>query len=283
LSSPLARVAVQILKYLEQRPNAKDTALGIAGWWVHQPLDLVEDALALLVTLGFITNMTVNGTVKVFAAVQDKREEMRAWRKRFEWGEAVGDFTAISATSHTLRTLLETYITNETNSPLAGTPVDLRTPQELRAAGIRNAVSLWCYRVVRCAEVLNRPETRIPPDRVRYRPFPLELHYLITPLATAAADEQTLMGRVLQVLHDYAIVRGATIPASVVTQLPAELRVNFEPMTLEELTRVWHALKADYQLSVSYQVQLVEIDSMRDPRRAAPVLERDAEVVQAVG
>jgi hypothetical protein len=84
LPSPLTRVAIQILKYLEQRPNAKDTALGIAGWWVHQPLDLVEDALALLVTLGFITNTTVSGTTKVFEAVQGKREEARVWRKRFE-------------------------------------------------------------------------------------------------------------------------------------------------------------------------------------------------------
>jgi hypothetical protein len=88
---------------------------------------------------------------------------------------------------------------------------------------------------------LNRPETRIPPDRVKRRPFPIELHYLITPLATAAADEQTLMGRVVQVLHDYAIIGGANIPASVAAQLPPELRVNFEALTLEELTRVWHA------------------------------------------
>ena len=195
----------------------------------------------------------------------------------------MGDFTSISAASHTLQVLLGSYITNETTAPLAGTPIDLRTPRELRVAGVRNVVSLWCYRVVRCAEVLNRPETRIPPDRVRRRPFPMELHYLITPLAPAAADEQTLLGRVVQVLHDHSIIRGADIPASVTAQLPSELRVNFEALTLEELTRVWHSLQADYQLSVSYQVQLIEIDSMRDARRSAPVLERDAEVVQVVG
>jgi hypothetical protein len=229
---------VLILTYLERQPNAKDTAEGIAEWWVHQPLDLVERALVLLTTLGFVISTTVGGTGKVFEATQGKHEEMRVWRKRFEWGDAVGDFTAISATSHTSRKLLETYITNETTAPLAGTPIDLRTPQELRVAGVQNAVSLWCYRVVRSADVLNRPETRIPPDRVKRRPFPIELHYLITPLATAAADEQTLMGRVVQVLHDYAIIGGANIPASVAAQLPPELRVNFEALTLEELTRV---------------------------------------------
>lgn len=195
----------------------------------------------------------------------------------------MGDFTAISATSFALRTLLETYITNDAGAPLAGTPIELRTPHELRIAGIRNAISVWCYRVVRCADVWNNPETRIPPDRIKRRPFPIELHYLITPLSPASADEQTLLGRVIQVLNEYSTIRGAAIPASVAAQLPGEIRVNFEALTLEELTRVWNALKADYQLSVSYQIQVLEIDSMRDPRRAAPVLSLDAEVVQVVG
>lgn len=78
------RVAVLILKYLDQQPNAKDTACGIAEWWVHQPLDLVEHALVLLSTLGFVTSTTGGGAGKVFEAPRDKRDEMRAWRRRFE-------------------------------------------------------------------------------------------------------------------------------------------------------------------------------------------------------
>lgn len=73
-----------ILTYLERQPNAKDTAEGIAEWWVHQPLDLVERALVLLTTLGFVISTTVGGTGKVFEATQGKHEEMRVWRKRFE-------------------------------------------------------------------------------------------------------------------------------------------------------------------------------------------------------
>ena len=195
----------------------------------------------------------------------------------------MGDFTAISAASHALKTLLETYVTSETVAPLAGTPIELRTPEELRAANVRNAISLWCYRVVRSADVLNQPEVRISPDRVKRRPFPLELHYLVTPLAIAAADEQTLMGRVIQVFHDNAIMRGAAIPASVAPVLPSEMRLNFEALSLEELTRVWHSLKADYQLSVSYQVQMLEIESMKQPLRSSPVLVRESEVVEVVG
>jgi hypothetical protein len=195
----------------------------------------------------------------------------------------LGDFTTISSASIALRTLLETYITNDTVAPLAGVPIELRTPQELRTAGIQTAISLWLYRLARSAEVLNQPEQRIPPDKIKRRPFPLELHYLVTPLAPASADEQTLLGRVIQVFHGHPILRGADIPPVLAPVLPAELRVNFEALTLEELTRVWNALGRDYQLSVSYHVQLLEIESMNEPLRSAPVLVRDTTVAKVVG
>jgi uncharacterized protein DUF4255 len=194
----------------------------------------------------------------------------------------VGDFTAISAATFALRTLLERYITNETVAPLAGVPIDLRTPQELRDASVRTAVSLWLYEITRSADLVNQPERRLPPDKLRRRPFPLELHYLVTPIAPSAADEQTLMGRVVQVFHDHSIMRGADIPAAVATELPAELRLHFEPMSLEEMTRVWHSIGGHYQLSASYHVQFVEIESMKQPKQSAPVMLVDAEVVQVL-
>ena len=33
------------------------------------------------------------------------------------------------------------------------------------------------------------------------------------------------------------------------------------PLTLEELTRVWHAVQKPYRLSVSYDVRVIKIDS----------------------
>jgi hypothetical protein len=195
----------------------------------------------------------------------------------------MGDFTTISSASFALKTLLETYITNDVVAPLAGTPIDLRTPEELRVAKVSNAISLWCYRVSRSADLLNQPEKRIPPNKIKRRPFPFELHYLITPFAAASADEQTLLGRVIQVFNDHTVMRGADIPVSVAGVLPPEMRVNFEALTLEEITRVWHALQADYQLSVSYQVQLLEIESLQEPVMGPPVLVRDAEFAEIVG
>jgi len=43
------RVAIAILNYLRDHPQAKDSARGIAKWWVAEERDVVEKALALLV------------------------------------------------------------------------------------------------------------------------------------------------------------------------------------------------------------------------------------------
>jgi hypothetical protein len=48
------QVAIQILSYLRKNPDAKDTAAGIAQWWVHEDVRVVEKALHLLVAEGVI-------------------------------------------------------------------------------------------------------------------------------------------------------------------------------------------------------------------------------------
>jgi hypothetical protein len=61
-----------------------------------------------------------------------------------------------------------------------------------------------------------------------------------------------------------------------------QLRVNLEALTIQELSLVWEALSEPYQLSVTYLVQVVKIDSDLEPLRSSPVLERDAEYTQIV-
>lgn len=54
----------------------------------------------------------------------------------------MSDFTVIRAVSLTLRSLLETYITDSDDPQLHGIPVDLRSPKELEKATIDKAVSV---------------------------------------------------------------------------------------------------------------------------------------------
>jgi hypothetical protein len=63
----------------------------------------------------------------------------------------------------------------------------------------------------------------------------------------------------------------------------SEFRIHFETLTLEELTRIWHSLQEPYRTSVSYLVEIVQIESLLDPTLAPPVLQRHSTASQIVG
>ncbi|CAG1769959.1 hypothetical protein BAC2_00710 [uncultured bacterium] len=187
-------------------------------------------------------------------------------------------FTAIRAASMALKALLERHITDTADPHVGGVEISLSSPRELRSDTPTTAVSLWLYQVERNAELLNQPRRRTESDTELHRPFPLNLLYLVTPLAQQTLREHALMGRILQVFHSSPIVdpRSLLDPADL-AELFA-LRISFQPLSLEELTRVWDALKEPYQLSASYLIQLVQIDSLLEADRVSPVIHSDLRV-----
>jgi hypothetical protein len=50
-----------------------------------------------------------------------------------------------------------------------------------------------------------------------------------------------------------------------------ELHVHLETLILDELSRVWDALEGSFQLAVSYEVSVVNVDAALEPDRIAPV------------
>ena len=177
------------------------------------------------------------------------------------------------AASQTLQKLLQDAITAEFSGlPSPPPTVSLKTPKEMKAT---RGVSLWLYRVVRDEYLTNQPPVRTAPREQRRTPLPVLLHYLVTPLMGDDSEtEQQLLGKVLQVLYDHPILRGADLRGGL-DPLTVELRVTLETLSLEEITRVWNALNSEngYQLCVSYQVQVVEIDSLLPADRLVPVIE----------
>lgn len=193
-------------------------------------------------------------------------------------------YDALQGISLTLQNLLETHITDSTDPGLQGVPIFLRSPREMRGnddlQGV-NGVSLWLYRTERFAYTLNKPPVREAADRLQREPLPVNLYYLVTPVTENPSDEQLLLGKVLEVFNDHQTLRGPVLQGGLEGG-DEELRLTLEPLTLEELTRVWDALKEPYSLSMSYLVQTVDIDSAREPRAVAPVLERRSRYDQIV-
>jgi len=178
-------------------------------------------------------------------------------------------YTAFEATSQTLKQLLQQRINADVD--LAGVTVILKTPKEMSN---EKGVSLWLYRVVRNEFWLNNPPQRLDSRQQRRTPLPFCLHYLITPLLDLSETEQKVLGKVLQTFHDHPVARGVDLKGSLAAT-NIELRTTLETLSLEELTRIWTALNAEsgYQLSVSYEVQVVEIDSARETEGVTPVVE----------
>src|SRR5262249_41969049 len=166
------------------------------------------------------------------------------------------------------------------NDPnLGNAPIDLVSPPEMHVAANSAAISLWLYRIARNADSLNNAPERAAPNRVSRESLPLDLHYLVTPVTTDPEAKQALLGRVLQVLNDHAILRGADLQDSL-NGSSVELRVILESLALEEIARVWDALTEAYQLSVSYMVQVVTIESDLEPVERRPVVLRQIKHTQ---
>lgn len=153
--------------------------------------------------------------------------------------------------------------------------VTLDTPQELEDRDAEG-VSIWLYLLQREEFTLNRPPRRPAPDRIERRPLPLRLHFLVTPLVTnetrqdATALEHLILGKLLQLLYDDPSLSGAELQASLAGS-GLTLFLRLEPLSLEEITRVWEALDRPYQLCVSFEMSIVPIASAIDPDRVAPV------------
>lgn len=192
-------------------------------------------------------------------------------------------YRAINATTVTLVDLLAGHFNSDIllrpffDSAAGGNMVvSARTPHEMADTN-EAGLSVWLYRIARDPELLNHPPRRTGPDTYEYRPLPLRLHYLMTPVVndpdTSGNDpglEQFIIGKVLQTLHDNPNISGALLRGDLVGT-GTNLTVRLEPLELEEITRVWDAMESSYQLCISYEVSLVMIASDKEVERITPV------------
>jgi hypothetical protein len=168
--------------------------------------------------------------------------------------------TAIADSSETLVALLRTEL------GLAD-QVALISPAEAAAANVR--LGLFLYSMTPVAEMRNDPEIVVDATRTVPPPLPVDLYYLITayplradlvPLNDRNLDAHALLGAAIRALHDNAILTGSRLRGAL--SRSDELRISFQPITVEDLTRIWSVFpNTAFQPSVSYLVTPVRIAS----------------------
>ena len=182
----------------------------------------------------------------------------------------MSSFTVLSAVSKALRSVLWEAISGElslqTVVPSESAIVFLNPT--ITARDSANRLSIWMYQVTENEYLKNTPPVRVGPRHALSQPpLPVVLHFLVTPFGDTSEASLLLLGKVMEVLYDNAII----VMRDSNDQVFEELRITMSRLTLEELSRVWEALIEPYRLSVCYEVRVMHIDSHRSIESARVV------------
>ena len=184
---------------------------------------------------------------------------------------------AIEAVTSTLRNLLAAGVPDLPNRNVTTRPLD-----KVRGANaITDQLNLFLFQATHNAAWRNADvPRRSGAGDVGTPPLALNLHYLVT--ALGKDDDETRshrwLGSAMMVFHDHPLLGASEIENTRVgSELELQLervRITPQPMSLEEMSKLWTTFQTQYRTSVAYQVDVVLIDSRCPSRTPLPVLRR---------
>jgi hypothetical protein len=132
-------------------------------------------------------------------------------------------------------------------------------------------------------------------DRLSTPPLALDLHYLLTAYGAADFHAEILLGHAMFVFHEMPVLTREAIRAAIPVPPPVtlpngltganladqfeQIRLTPETMSVEELSKIWSALQAQYRPTVVYKASVVLIEAMKSVRPTLPVRSRNLAVV----
>jgi Pvc16 N-terminal domain len=195
--------------------------------------------------------------------------------------------SAIRDVGRTLVNLLRDNLADD-NAPggIRRQQIVLLPPAEAKTGGVR--LTLFLYAIAPAAELRNEMEIPGGPEGDEAVSEPLDLYFLLTAFAPAEGDDPTerthdshlLLGTAMRVFFDNGTLTGSVLQGD----LPRdeELRLTLQPMTVEDLTRIWSVFpESVLHASVSYLVTPVRLRSTRT-RGGTRVVSRAADVGHVV-
>jgi hypothetical protein len=204
----------------------------------------------------------------------------------------MSDSLAISAITTTLRNLLDLGL----NADVSGTTITTRPLDRAREGVNGNQVNLFLYHALPNPAWRNMDiPWKLKPGETGHPPLPLILNYLVT--AFYGEDEDSvdtttdvnrilgshrLLGRAMSVFHDHPLLDATaiqnTLPPDDQLNHPYDqverVRINPQPLSLDEMSKLWSGFQTEYRLSAAYEVSVVLIESTRASKTPLPVLRR---------
>lgn len=140
-------------------------------------------------------------------------------------------------------------------------------------------LTVYLYNIEESGDFRNTAMSSAGAGRMQYPPISVYLDYLITAysstdLKSRMADENRIMGRVIQLLYDNSILKGMYLQGTL-AEKNEQIRTTMRKITVDEMTKIWNFPNTPYKLSVGYRLGPVNIDSNRT-RITTRVTEVDA-------
>lgn len=158
--------------------------------------------------------------------------------------------------------------------------IDLRSPED------RGDVSLgiFLYDIGESEDIYQRG-TVIHRERMSKAPIYLNLYYMLTAYSNAdvkyrMVQEERILGRVIQLFHDYPVIPLEEIDANKVSG--TDLHVQLLRLDADARSKIWDFPNVGRRLSLFYKVSPVTIDSGIS-REFVRVTEADINVSQKPG
>src|SRR5450631_1451520 len=194
---------------------------------------------------------------------------------------------AIAAVTATLKNLLQAITAD---GDLNDASVTILPLDKARGTNTANQLNLFLYQIQRNPAWVNSDMPRqVQPGETGIPPLPLNLWYLLTAFGknddsdnSAQAYGHHVLGRAMSILHDHPVLSAADIITATHTLLPASdldrqierIRITLQPLSVDEIYRLWTGFATPYRLSAAYEVAVTLIESTRTARAPLPVLTR---------
>ncbi len=193
--------------------------------------------------------------------------------------------SAVAAVTLTVQGILTNGVTADPD--LSDATVTILPPDKARGNNNANQLNLFLYQILPNAAWRNmNVPGQVMSGETGTPPLALTLHYLLTAFGrdndTTLPFGHHLLGKAMSVLYDHPLLGPDEIRAATAVALPGNdldkqverVRITLQPMSLEEISRLWTGLVTQYRLSVGYEISVTLIDSTQSRRTPLPVLTR---------
>lgn len=188
---------------------------------------------------------------------------------------------AIAAVTATLEAILGKAVTADPD--LNDTQLTALPPDKARGAITTNQLNLFLYQILPDAAWRNMDvPQQVKPGETGMPPLALTLHYLMTVYGRENDNTQPfdhhLLGKAMSVLYDHALLGPGEIqlalPGSGLDRQVERVRITLQPLSVEDISKLWMGFATQYRLLVGYEVSVALIDSTQPVKTPLPVLTR---------